>query len=113
MQARILTDRIDVYQEHEARNETNEIINSFSFSFFDRAEPIFQTATERANNGLEYAGKIFRFKVRFNITRYNERQLIKWRGDYYNVRGIEPDKKRKFMILTGERAPVDSLIINE
>lgn len=112
MQANSLTDRIDIYNEDTTRNDYNETVNVFNYAFNDRCQPFYQGASERAANGLEYAGKVFRFKVRFHLTRYNERQLIKWRNDYYNIRGIDPDAKRTYLIITGERAPLDSLKIN-
>lgn len=111
IRAGILKDRIDIYNETTALNDYNERERSYSYSFYDRAQVLFTNANEAQTNGLESPDKTMKFKVRFHLTRYNERQLIKWRGDYYNIRGINPDTDRVFMVLTGDRIPVDSLNI--
>lgn len=112
IQSRILKDRLDIYTESTLTNDYSERERSYTYSFYDRAQVLYQSATENATNGLEIPAKTMRFKVRFHLTRYNERQLIKWRGDYYNIRGIDPDTDRVFQTLTADRAPVDSLEIS-
>lgn len=113
IQSRILKDRIDVFNEETVKNDYSEREKSYSYAFYDRAQALFTNAAESATNGLETANKTMRFKVRFHHTRYNERQLIKWRGDFYNIRGIDPDTDRVFMFLTAERTAPESLKINE
>lgn len=109
--AGILKDRIDIYNETTVVNDYNERQRAYSYAFYDRAQVLFASAAERATNGLETPEKTMRFKVRFHLTRYTERQLIKWRGDFYNIRGIDPDTDRVFQVLTADRIPVDSLNI--
>jgi len=113
IQSRILKDRIDVYNEETVKNDFSEREKSYRYAFYDRAQALFTNAAERVTNGLETADKTMRFKVRFHRSRYNERQLIKWRGDFYNIAGIDPDTDRVFMIVTGDRTAPDSLKINE
>lgn len=114
IQSRILKDRIDVYEETTETNDYSERERTYTYSFNDRAAAMFTNASEAAIKGLEAANKTINFKVRFHLTRYNERQIIKWRNDYYNIRGINQDVDRVFQIITAERTPPDSLnIIDE
>lgn len=107
----ILRDRIDIYNEHTEKKAIGRAL-SYQYSFYDRAQVLFSNASERQDAGaLESPGKTMMFKVRFHLSRYNERQLIKWRNDFYNIRGINPDTDRVFQILIGERAPLNSLQI--
>lgn len=107
----ILKDRIDIYNELTEKKALGRAL-SYQYSFYDRAQVLFSNAAERQNNGaLESPGKTMLFRVRFHLTRYTERQLIKWRNDFYNIRGINPDTDRDFQILIGERTPLNSLVI--
>lgn len=107
----ILKDRIDIYTESTTKNDFSENVRSFTYAFYDRAQLLFTRGTEAATLGLETPDKSLRIKVRFHLSRYNERQMIKWRGDYYNIRAIEQDTDRVFQNLICDRIPVDSIKI--
>lgn len=99
-----LKDRIDIYAENETgEGYTKE--STYSYSFYDRAKAMFSNAGESLISGIEAENKTMKFTVRFHLTRYNERQLIKWRGDFYNIRGINPDVDRVFQTLIADRVP--------
>ena len=109
-----LRDKIDIYAETETENDYSELEKSYAFSFSARAEISFQGGAEKMAGNLNYADKILKFKVRYcgDGSRYNERQFIKYDGDYYNIRSIDKDHRtRKFIILTGERAPAGTIAI--
>lgn len=113
LQSRILKDKIDVYAESETFDDQHQAVKTYAFSFSDRAETTFAGGTEKLLGQMSYADKVIRFKVRFHLTRYNERQFILWRGDYYNIRSIDPDRDRKYMVITGDRAPEGTIVISE
>lgn len=111
IQSRILKHRIDVYNEVETKNESNEDVKTYTFGFYDRAQAIFTGGAEKMAGQMSYADKVMKFRVRHHRTRYNERQYLKWENDYYNIRSIDPDTDRKYMILTAERVPPGTITI--
>jgi len=107
-----LRDKIDIYIEVVNTEESyNEPQESYQYSFSDRAETSFASAGESMIGQMEVTGKTMKFKVRFKLGRYSEQMIIKWRNDYYNIRGIDPDRRRAYMILTGDRKPEGTLTI--
>lgn len=108
----IFKHRINIYIENVTLNDYLERKKTYSYSFFDKAQAIFANANERANNGMENADKTIRFKVRYSLTRYSERYLIQWENDFYNIRAIDTDTDRFFMVITAERIPPNSLEIS-
>lgn len=111
IQSRILKHRIDVYNEIETKNEYNEAEKSYQFGFYDRAQAIFTGGAEKMAGQMSYADKVMKFRVRYHRVRYHERQYIKWENDYYNIRSIDPDTARKYMIVTAERIPEQTIKI--
>ena len=109
-----LKDQIHIYAENQSEpNDFSERIKTYSFSFALRAEISYLNGQEKMHGQMLAADRTLKFKVRFHIDRFNERQVILWRGDYYNIRSIDPDRNRAYLILTGERAPTDTLNIEE
>lgn len=107
-----LRDRIEIFNELKSTNTYNEREKSYQSAFFVRSETQFVSGNEKIIGQMSYADKITKFKVRYcGAGKFNERQFILWRGDYYNIRSIDPDRNRSYMILTGERAPVDTIKI--
>jgi len=106
-----LKDKIDIYEESESKNAFSEDVKSYSFSFSDRAEISYLGGAERQAMKIEYAHETIKFKVRFRLSTYTERHVILWRSEYYNIRGIDPDRHRKYLILTADRMPTGALNI--
>jgi SPP1 family predicted phage head-tail adaptor len=106
-----LKDRILIYKEVENLNNYSEREKSYEYDFPLRAEVSWENGTEAMTGQMSAAGRTFRFKVRFHMSRYNERQVIKWRENYYNIRSIDPDRNREYMILTADRIPTDTINI--
>lgn len=100
-----LRDKIDIYAESRTTNDFSERVKSYSFSFSARAEMSFMSGAEIQYHAINDAAQSLRFRVYFKMSKYNERQLIKFRGNYYNIRSIEPDRERTFTILTADRMP--------
>lgn len=113
IQSRILKHRIDIYAEIETKNDFNEDEKSYRYSFNDRAQAIFTGGAEKMAGQMSYAEKIMKFRIRYQRTRYNERQHILWEGDYYNIESLDPDTDRKYMIITARRIPTDTINIVE
>jgi len=100
-----LRDKIEIYAEARTTNDYSERVKSYSLSFPVRAEMSFLSGTELQYLAMADAAQTLRFKVYFKMNKYNERQLIKFRGDYFNIQSIEPDRDRTFTILTADRMP--------
>ena len=99
-----LRDRIILYNEtREDANEFSERRRKYIYAFPTRAEVSFVSGSEVMYNQMQFDSKAMKFKVRFGFSRYNEHQIIKWRDDYYNVKSIDPDRRRTYLILTAER----------
>ena len=107
-----LRDKIDIYNElKDDTNDYNARNKSYQYGFSVRTEFSFVGGTEKMIGQMNYADKILKFKVRYCVSKFNERQYIKFNGDYYNIRSIDNDKKRRYIILTGERIPINSITI--
>lgn len=107
-----LRDQIDIYNELTALDAAyNERQKSYQYGFSVRTEFTFVGGVEKMLGQMNYADKVFKFKVRYCINKFNERQYIKFNGDYYNLRSIDPDRDRRYMILKAERIPTSSITI--
>lgn len=106
-----LKDQILIYAENETPNEFAEREKSYAYSFPVRAEISFQNGTEQMFAQMSQAAKTIKFKVRFHMSRFNERQLIRFRDQFYNIRSIDPDRDRTYLILTADRIPLNSVTI--
>lgn len=111
MQSRILKHKIEVYAETSTPATSGQRVKTYALSFPDRAEITFQSGREEQAGQMGYAAKTMKFKVRQKPGRYNERMLIKFNSDYYNIRSIDPDRDRWFDILEADRVPVGSVKI--
>jgi SPP1 family predicted phage head-tail adaptor len=106
-----LKDRILIYKEVEQINNYSEREKSYQYDFPLRAEVSWVNGIETMTGQMSIANRTFKFKVRFHISRYNERQVIFWRENYYNIRSIDPDRNREYMIITADRIPTNSINI--
>lgn len=113
IQSRILKHRIDIYAEKETVNALSESEKSYEYTFNDRAQALYVSGGEKMAGQMSYADKIMKFKVRHHTSRYNERQFVKWESEYYNIRSIDPDTDRRYMVLTAQRAPTDTINVVE
>ena len=100
-----LRDKIEIYAEARTTNDFSERVKSYSLSFAVRAEMSFLSGTEQQYRAIADAAQTLKFRVYHKMSKYNERQLIKFRGDYFNIRSIEPDRERTFTVLTADRMP--------
>lgn len=103
-----LRDKIAVFAENETVNNYAEHQKSYSIAFSDRAEISFQSGSEQMFGQMSGATRTMKFRVRFRLNTYNERQLILWRGDYYNIRSIDPDRQRHWLHISADRMPTGS-----
>lgn len=106
-----LKDRILVYNEVEQKNNFAEREKSYRYAFPLRAEISWVNGTEAMTGQMSAADRTLRFKVRFHINRYNERQVLSWRENYYNIRSINPDRLRQYMIIEADRIPTGTINI--
>jgi SPP1 family predicted phage head-tail adaptor len=111
MLAGILRDKIDIYTVTKTDNTYSEQKKSYQKSFSDRAETSFAGGAERQTGQMGVVERSMNFKVRFNPHRYNETMVVLWRGDYYNIRSIDPDRQRQYLILRTERAATGTIKI--
>lgn len=103
-----LRDKIDIYAESRSTNDYSERVKSYAFSFSVKAEISFMSGLEKQYQGIIDATRSMKFKVYFKMTKYNERQVIKFRDEYYNIRSIDPDRDRTYLILTADRMPTET-----
>mgnify|MGYP001084199421 CR=1 FL=1 len=106
-------DRILIYSEVETLNNYSEREKSYQYAFPLRAEISWVNGDEAMTGQMSAADRTFKFKVRFHMDRYNERQVILWRENYYNIRSIDPDRNRTYCILTADRIPTGTINIVE
>jgi len=108
-----LRDKIDIYDEIRVGNATGEEEKSYQYSFSLRSQTSFMGGDRNLVGQMEGYGRVMKFKVHHSFTRYNERQVIQWRGDFYKIQSIDPDRSRQFNILSAERVPAGTLNIIE
>ncbi len=100
-----LRDRIVVFDRKETVNEYNEREITYQRAFATKAEVSFMTGNESQTGDMGFAERTMKFKVRYRYKKYNESQVIAYAGEYYNIRNIQPDRHRVFLILVAEREP--------
>lgn len=99
-------DKINIYAETLTANSANERVKTYRYSFSAKAEFSFLNGNEiQYRAAMGDATRTYRFKVHFKMTKYNERQLVEFRGEYYNITSIEPDRDRTFTTLTCDKMP--------
>jgi len=106
-----LKDLVSIFAESETTNDFSERVKTYSLSFKVWAEVSYMSGTEKQTGAMSGADRMMKFKVRFHISRFTERQVILWRGDYYNIRAIDPDRDRTYLNLTGERILTGTITI--
>lgn len=99
-----LRDRIEIFKAVTTKDDFSGSVVSYTLDFPTRAEVSFLSGSESYDNFTEAAKKM-KFRVRFKKNKYNEEQMIKWRDEYYNIRSINPDRHRMFLIIEAEREP--------
>ncbi|WP_159521738.1 phage head completion protein [Sunxiuqinia indica] len=105
-------DRIEILNEVEAAKDSYSGRNkSYTHAFYDRANISWASGGEAMIGRMGTENRTFKAKVRFRIGRFNERQVIAWRSEYYNIRSIDPDRRRNYMILTIDRIPTGTIDI--
>lgn len=107
-----LRDQITVYSEIRTKDEANQVIRTYTKAFDDRAAITFMSGDKKLELGAALFEKIYKFKVRFALGRYNETMVISWRGDYYTINSIDPDNRRTYLIITGTRAMPGTIKVN-
>lgn len=98
-----LRDKIGIYNETTTKDSYNGRVKTYVYAFSERTETTFASAAEAMHAQLQTADKIMKFKVYFRMGRYNEKQVIKYRDDYYNITSIDEDRDRTFTTLTAYR----------
>jgi head-tail adaptor len=111
IQSRILRHKIEAYAETATPAPNGQRVKTYTYAFPDRTEITFKSGREEQEGSMGYAAKTMKFKVRHKPGRYTERMLIKFEGDYYNIRSINPDRTRWFDILECDRVPEGSVQI--
>jgi SPP1 family predicted phage head-tail adaptor len=96
-------DPITVYAEQTPVNPANKRNRQYKLAFTDRAEISFASGAEKYGQSTQMIGKTQNFRVRFALGRYNEKQIIEFRGDYYNIISLDYDRNRQFIKIQGER----------
>lgn len=104
-------DRIDIYNEVEEKDEYSARKKTYKFAFTDRADISFMSASEKMIGQMQIEDKILRFKVRYCVGRYTERAYILFNGDYYNIRSIDNDRRRTYILIEGQRVPAGTINI--
>lgn len=104
-------DKIDLYTVTLTDDRYSQRKKSYQYSFSDRAEIFYKGGTETQVEAMGMITRSMDFKVRFALNRFAETMVIQWRGEYYNIRSIDPDRRRKYMILRTERIPADTINI--
>lgn len=96
-------DLITVYAEQTPVSASNKRNRQYKKAFDDRAEISFTGGAEQFGQNTEMIGKTQNFRVRFALGRYNEKQIILWRADYYNITALDYDRNRKFIKIQAAR----------
>lgn len=104
-------DKIDIYTVTRTDDSYSQRKKSYQYSFSDRAEIFYKGGTETQVEAMGMITRSMDFRVRFALGRYNETMIILWRGEYYNIRNIDPDRRRKYLILRTERIAADTITI--
>lgn len=105
-------DKITVYAETVLTDAFGGKVKTFVFAFFDRAETTFQSGNEAMHGQMITADKSISLKVRYRKSKYNEKQVLEYNGDLYNIRTIDTDRFRCFVRLQADRIAPDSIKIN-
>lgn len=100
-----LRDKIDIYGPTETVNDYNEREKAYELLFSTRAEISFLSGNEKAIETTTAASQILKFKVRYKHEAYGPEMYIKHAGAFYNIRSINIDRHRHFIILEAEREP--------
>ena len=108
-----LRDSIDIYVKSDFPNTYGNKEKTYSYSFTERAESYFQSASEGLAGQIQHANKSMKFRVRWRHNRYFETQVVKFLGDYYNITGIDIDRHHEFIFLTASRVPSGTITIVE
>lgn len=100
--------RIAIYNKQTTASASNARIVSYAFGFNIRANVQFVTGAETDTNGLQAEQITNRFKVYHRPARFNVDQIIQHAGAWYNIRSIEPDSRRGYLIIMATRI-IDTL----
>ena len=98
-----LRDRIGILLEIKTPNEFGEKKLSYQFDHYVRSKVNFVNGDEANYNGPQGEKITNKFKVYWRAGKYNTRMVIEYRGDYYNIKSIDPDQDRTYMILSATK----------
>lgn len=99
-----LSQRIDVYaQTITADTTTGERKQSFTLTGTYWANVEFSSGSETIGGDIAYGLSKILVTIRYNSS-VNDNSIVTWDSKNYNVRAIEFDSKKMFMVLTCESA---------
>ncbi|HBL77719.1 MAG: hypothetical protein A2W90_02570 [Bacteroidetes bacterium GWF2_42_66] len=96
-------DRIEVFNLSTEKTESSARIRTYTHAFFDRAEYSFVRGAEAMTGQMSAPERTINLKVGWHPSSYHETQILKFQGDMYNIRAINPDRDRSYLIITADR----------